>query len=220
MTQYTQIDAFILDAIKHKRNPLYDKDTHEESTRLATSTGRLAFRIIDSRLQAMKRQNQIEFITKTEAKVNKGPSGWQLTGSTKSEGLSAPSEENSPVFDEVRKVLDILKAAGVATEANDKITAIVQALCEEKNASKVWRNAIKQKLMTGRPEFGNKVIQGVGKPCQVWISTLSFSIPLKCRPVNKKFINTDVPSMDYEAAIDKWLDEVDATTTNPKLSAP
>lgn len=70
MSQYQQIDELIVEAIRQRRNPLYASSVCGEACRLAALTGREDFRVIDGRLQALKRTGKIKFI--------KGGIGWQV----------------------------------------------------------------------------------------------------------------------------------------------
>lgn len=72
-TDYSQLDAEILARIGAGKNTFIQIDTggvFAEADRLHKETGRMAFRIIDGRLQALKRKGVIVYGTCT---------GWQLT---------------------------------------------------------------------------------------------------------------------------------------------
>lgn len=70
-TQYTALDTLILNAVAIGRNPLYANEVCEEADRLATLAGREGFRVIDGRLQALRKSKKIQF-----ASVNDGPRRW------------------------------------------------------------------------------------------------------------------------------------------------
>lgn len=63
MSQYTEIDRRIIDCIRSGQgaHPLYDKRVSQEADRLEMLTGREAFRIIDGRLQALKKRGEISY---------------------------------------------------------------------------------------------------------------------------------------------------------------
>lgn len=63
MSQYIEIDRRIIDCIRSGQgaHPLYDKRVSQEADRLAMLTGREAFRIIDGRLQALKKRGEINY---------------------------------------------------------------------------------------------------------------------------------------------------------------
>ena len=62
MSTYAQIDELIIDAIKQRRAPLYAAPVCVEACRLADLTGREEFRVIDGRLQALKKAGKIKFV--------------------------------------------------------------------------------------------------------------------------------------------------------------
>ena len=63
MNQYTEIDRRIIDCIRSRQgvHPLYDKHVRQEVDRLAKLTGREDFRIIDGRLQALRKRGEISY---------------------------------------------------------------------------------------------------------------------------------------------------------------
>ena len=63
MTQYSEIDRCIIECIRSGQgiHPLYDKRVNQEADRLAMRTGREDFRIIDGRLQALRKQGAIKY---------------------------------------------------------------------------------------------------------------------------------------------------------------
>lgn len=73
MNQYTEIDRRIIDCIRRDQgaHPLYSKRVCQEADRLAMLTGRDSFRIIDGRLQALKKRGEISYSTITRAWVIK-----------------------------------------------------------------------------------------------------------------------------------------------------
>lgn len=77
MSQYQELDARILAAIIAKRNPLYANTVSEEASRLAALTGREDFRVVDGRLQALRKAGTIRHLTKVEGG---GTAGWQVVG--------------------------------------------------------------------------------------------------------------------------------------------
>jgi len=73
MSQYTEIDRRIIDCIRSGQgvHPLYSKHVNQEAGRLAMLTGREDFRIIDGRLQALKKRGEIRYSTITRAWIIK-----------------------------------------------------------------------------------------------------------------------------------------------------
>ena len=63
MSQYSEIDRRIIDCIRRGQgaHPLYDKRVSQEADRLAMLTGREDFRIVDGRLQALKKRGEISY---------------------------------------------------------------------------------------------------------------------------------------------------------------
>ena len=76
MSQYEEIERRILKAMEQRNNPLYSKNCCEEARRIADATGRELFRVIDGRLQAMRKAGKICHLTKDES--NNGRGGWHL----------------------------------------------------------------------------------------------------------------------------------------------
>lgn len=75
MSQYEEMDRRILKAIEQRNNPLYSRDCCDEAERLAKATGRDGFRVIDGRLQALRKAGKICHRTKSESN---GKGGWHL----------------------------------------------------------------------------------------------------------------------------------------------
>jgi hypothetical protein len=73
---YDELDRLILDAVTRDTNPLYDRAVSREAQRIAAETGREAFRVIDGRLQAMRRRGRIKWMTKAHAPGGLG--GWRV----------------------------------------------------------------------------------------------------------------------------------------------
>lgn len=74
MSQYEKLDTLIVDTIAKRKNPLYDKNINEEAARLANDSGRETFRVIDGRLQALRKARKIMRVTKYECGYN----GWAV----------------------------------------------------------------------------------------------------------------------------------------------
>ena len=72
---HEHIDDLIVAAVRQRRSPLYARDVVRESERLERRVGRLPFRIIDGRLQALRKRGVIEYRTK---KATGGEAGWYL----------------------------------------------------------------------------------------------------------------------------------------------
>lgn len=73
MSQYQHLDVLIINAIRNHKNPLYNATVAVEANRLATLLDREKPRVIDGRLQALRRAGKIKYLTKAEG--NKQP-GW------------------------------------------------------------------------------------------------------------------------------------------------
>lgn len=81
MSQYQELDQRIINAIQTGHSPLYFWHVAEESGRLAAATGREDFRIVDARLQALRKANKIRFVTKSKVRPGE-KDGWQVVAPT------------------------------------------------------------------------------------------------------------------------------------------
>lgn len=81
MSQYTKLDGLVIAKIAEARQRCipalsFEKvnsgDVREECRRLADATGRDAYRVLDGRLQAMRKQKRIVFVSRVIAR------GWAL----------------------------------------------------------------------------------------------------------------------------------------------
>lgn len=72
---YVEIDQRIIEAIKGGSNPLYSHAVKVEAERIAVATGREVFRVIDARLQALRKARKIRHLTKAESN---GRGGWHV----------------------------------------------------------------------------------------------------------------------------------------------
>ena len=79
MSTYAKLDAEILRAITARRNPLYSAPCATEAKQIAEATGREEFRVIDGRLQSMRKAGRIRHMTKAESN---GLGGWHVVGNT------------------------------------------------------------------------------------------------------------------------------------------
>lgn len=75
MSQYEEIDRRILKAVEQRITPLYSRSCCDEAERLGKATGREGFRVIDGRLQALRKAGKIRYMTKAESN---GKGGWHL----------------------------------------------------------------------------------------------------------------------------------------------
>jgi hypothetical protein len=75
MSQYTELDKRILSGIAEHGTPWFNRSINEEVARIAKLSGREKYRIIDARLQALRRQGLIRHFTKAETG---GDGGWRL----------------------------------------------------------------------------------------------------------------------------------------------
>ncbi len=73
MSQYEEIDRRLLKAIEQNDKPYYSRHCCDEADRLAEATGRDSFRVIDGRLQALRKAGKIAHRTKSESN---GKGGW------------------------------------------------------------------------------------------------------------------------------------------------
>ena len=60
-TDYTAIDAAIIKTIRGGNSPLYNICVSAEASAIAEATGREDFRVIDGRLQALRKREVIKF---------------------------------------------------------------------------------------------------------------------------------------------------------------
>lgn len=72
---YDELDKRILDAVSRREHPLYDRRTSEEAMRIARETGREGFRVIDGRIQALRKATRIRHVTKAGSN---GQGGWHI----------------------------------------------------------------------------------------------------------------------------------------------
>jgi hypothetical protein len=75
VSQYQELDQRIISAICARRNPLYANTVAEEASRLSELTGREGFRVIDGRLQALRKAGRIRHLSKAESN---GAGGWHV----------------------------------------------------------------------------------------------------------------------------------------------
>ena len=84
MNKYETLDELIVESIRNNEpgGPCHGKGVLNEAARLEKSTGRDGFRIVDGRIQALRRAGKICFATKEKA-ANSGGTlkpGWNVTG--------------------------------------------------------------------------------------------------------------------------------------------
>lgn len=75
MGKYDELDRLIIDAVTKRKSPLNEKCVNEEAARLAAGTGRDDFRVIDARLQTLRKRGKIRHLTKAESN---GQGGWHV----------------------------------------------------------------------------------------------------------------------------------------------
>jgi len=73
--QYAELDKRIINVISERGSPLYNRHVNEEAKRIGTATDRPAFRVINRRLQALRKSGKICYLTKSE---NNGQYGWYV----------------------------------------------------------------------------------------------------------------------------------------------
>lgn len=83
MSQYDELDSRIVAAIARKKNPIYDSTVATEAARLAVATGREDYRVVDARLQALRKKGCIQHLTNAQAKaLDGGSGGWRVVPKT------------------------------------------------------------------------------------------------------------------------------------------
>ncbi|AGN89479.1 hypothetical protein Eta_0033 [Serratia phage Eta] len=74
MTDYSKLDSMIIEKIKQGSrtfSQIDGGDVYHEAKRLQTDTGRSAMRIIDARLQYLRKKGLIQYTTKEKWQVTK-----------------------------------------------------------------------------------------------------------------------------------------------------
>lgn len=61
MSQYAELDRRIVAAVQDGLHPLYARKVRQEAQRIAVLTGRDEYRVIDGRIQALRRSGAIRF---------------------------------------------------------------------------------------------------------------------------------------------------------------
>ena len=88
MTQYETLDGLIVESIRTNEpgGPLYGVNVVAEADKLEKATGRDGFRIIDTRIQALRKAGKIRHATKAEAQCSSGRlrPGWNIVPADKS----------------------------------------------------------------------------------------------------------------------------------------
>lgn len=74
MGHYDLLDSLILAAISNENNPLYEETVRSEARRLKDTLGRLEYRILDGRIQHLRKQGKIKYCITSQ----KGPRKWLL----------------------------------------------------------------------------------------------------------------------------------------------
>lgn len=73
---YTKLDAAIVKAIKEGRSPLYDNAANAQASIISVQTKRESFRVIDVRLQALRKAGVIWYASKSAAPDK--TAGWKM----------------------------------------------------------------------------------------------------------------------------------------------
>ena len=73
MSKYATLDELIVRAVADGRHPLYNGPCRSESERIAASAARDAFRVIDGRLQFLRRAGVLKYQPGI-----KGKSSWKV----------------------------------------------------------------------------------------------------------------------------------------------
>lgn len=88
MNQYETLDGLIVESIRTNEpgGPLYGVNVVAEAGKLEKTTGRVGFRIIDTRIQALRKAGKIRHATKAEAQRSSGRlrPGWNIVPADKS----------------------------------------------------------------------------------------------------------------------------------------
>jgi hypothetical protein len=82
MSQYDILDKLIVAAVRNRKSPLYERNCVSESERIALATGRDDMRVIDGRIQYLRKSGVIIHIKKGEWN---GAAGWHVVENTKKE---------------------------------------------------------------------------------------------------------------------------------------
>ena len=61
MSTYEALDKAILSAVSNGASPLYERKVGQEAKRIAELSGREDFRVIDGRIQALRKAGQIVY---------------------------------------------------------------------------------------------------------------------------------------------------------------
>lgn len=72
---YEELDSRIIKAISARKHPLYTSNVRSEAARIAAGTGCDDFRVIDGRLQVLRKAGKIRHLTKGESN---GQGGWHV----------------------------------------------------------------------------------------------------------------------------------------------
>lgn len=64
---YDLLDSLILAAVEQEKHPLYERRCFAEASRIAKATGREDFRVIDGRIQALRKAGKIRADRKTRS---------------------------------------------------------------------------------------------------------------------------------------------------------
>ena len=74
---YEKLDALIIQAVSASNgNPMYHRHVAAEGLRIAEASGRDDMRVIDGRLQALRKAGKIRFLNKKDAP--EGKAGWYV----------------------------------------------------------------------------------------------------------------------------------------------
>lgn len=79
MKKYEKLDALIVRAIEQGCSPLYEGSCASESTVIAEKDGRRPYRVIDGRLQALRKSGRIRHVNTSDARST---GGWQIVENT------------------------------------------------------------------------------------------------------------------------------------------
>ena len=85
MSKYDRLDAVIIAAIREGRRPLYARTVSAEASQLAAESGREEFRVIDGRLQALRKAGHIEHDTKHGWRIRQPDGGNAINSDARNE---------------------------------------------------------------------------------------------------------------------------------------
>lgn len=158
---YEKLDAIIIAAIDNRKSPIYSESVTVEAGRIAAATGREDFRVIDLRLQALRKAGVIAHRTKAESN---GQGGWHVVKRV-IEAKDVQVEQASrqlTELDEAWRTLDSERAA------NARLTEESESLASNLRGKHATTGATYAHLIAERDRLRNenaKLRAAYGKMC-------------------------------------------------------